>query len=130
MEVYFPCALVLTPSLAYNQRGPGSTVVSGSHRSVDVGDADILLADTEAINQLLSGYSVRSHPRRDLLLCMARVTFDLPQELSAVLSAGGGDLSRAVMESLALEAYRDANFRRRSFAACWDSRAIMNWTPS
>ena len=52
-------------------------------------------------------HSVRPHPRRDMLLCMARVTLDLPEELSAVLSAGGGDLSRAVMESLALEAYRE-----------------------
>jgi hypothetical protein len=38
---------------------------------------------------------------------MARVTLDIPEELSAALSAPGGDLTRAVMESLALEAYRE-----------------------
>ena len=39
--------------------------------------------------------------------CMARVTLDIPEELSAVLSAHGEDLPRAVIESLALEAYRE-----------------------
>jgi uncharacterized protein UPF0175 len=38
---------------------------------------------------------------------MAQVTLDIPEELSAVLSARGEDLPRAVIESLALEAYRE-----------------------
>jgi len=38
---------------------------------------------------------------------MAQVTLEIPEELSAALSPQGGDLSRAVLESLALEAYRE-----------------------
>ena len=38
---------------------------------------------------------------------MAQVTLDIPEELSAVLSSRGEDLPRAVIESLALEAYRE-----------------------
>jgi Uncharacterised protein family (UPF0175) len=37
---------------------------------------------------------------------MAHVTLDIPEELSAAISAPGRDLSRTVLEALALEAYR------------------------
>ena len=40
-------------------------------------------------------------------VCMAHVTVDIPEELSAALSAPGRDLSRTVLEALALEAYRE-----------------------
>ncbi len=35
------------------------------------------------------------------------VTLDLPDELTAALTAQGSDLSRAALESIALEAYRE-----------------------
>ena len=38
---------------------------------------------------------------------MAHVTLEIPEELSAALSSPGRDLSRAVLETLALEAYRE-----------------------
>jgi hypothetical protein len=38
---------------------------------------------------------------------MAQVTLDIPEELSTTLAGPGGDLPRAVLESLALEAYRE-----------------------
>jgi hypothetical protein len=38
---------------------------------------------------------------------MANVTLNIPEELSAAISAPGHDLSRAVLEALALEAYRE-----------------------
>ncbi len=38
---------------------------------------------------------------------MAQVTLDIPEELSAALAAPGTDLPRAVIESAALEAYRE-----------------------
>jgi hypothetical protein len=38
---------------------------------------------------------------------MARLTLDLPEELSAALATQGSDLSRTVLEMLALEAYRE-----------------------
>ena len=38
---------------------------------------------------------------------MAHVTLDLPDELSAALSTPGRELSRSVLEALALEAYRE-----------------------
>ncbi len=38
---------------------------------------------------------------------MAQVTLDIPEELSVALAASGHDLPRAVMESAALEAYRE-----------------------
>jgi hypothetical protein len=36
-----------------------------------------------------------------------RLTLDLPDELSAALSARGDDFSRAAFEAIALEAYRE-----------------------
>ena len=36
-----------------------------------------------------------------------RITLDLPEELSTALAASGPDLSRAVVEAIALEAYRE-----------------------
>jgi predicted HTH domain antitoxin len=38
---------------------------------------------------------------------MQQVTLDLPDELSAFLAASGQDLSRAALEAIALEAYRE-----------------------
>lgn len=38
---------------------------------------------------------------------MAQVTLDIPDELSAALTAPGRELSRSVFEALALEAYRE-----------------------
>jgi hypothetical protein len=38
---------------------------------------------------------------------VAQVTFDIPDELFAVLSAPGREVSRSVFEALALEAYRE-----------------------
>ena len=38
---------------------------------------------------------------------MQELTLTLPDELSAALSASGQDLSRAVFEAIALEAYRE-----------------------
>jgi hypothetical protein len=38
---------------------------------------------------------------------MAQVTLEIPEELSAALAAPGRDLSRTVVEALALEAYRE-----------------------
>jgi len=38
---------------------------------------------------------------------MANLTLDIPEELSAVLAGPGQDLSRSVLEALALEAYRE-----------------------
>ena len=35
------------------------------------------------------------------------IQIELPEELSQVLAAFGGDLSRAVLEAIALEAYRE-----------------------
>ena len=36
-----------------------------------------------------------------------RLTIDLPDELSAALGASGEDLTRAALEAIALEAYRE-----------------------
>jgi len=36
-----------------------------------------------------------------------RVRLDLPEELSAILGAQGADLSRAALEAITLEAYRE-----------------------
>ena len=36
-----------------------------------------------------------------------QVTLDLPDELSAALAAAGSDLSRAALEAIALEQYRE-----------------------
>jgi cation transport regulator ChaB len=36
-----------------------------------------------------------------------QLTLDLPDELSAVLAASGQDLTRAALEAIALEAYRE-----------------------
>jgi predicted HTH domain antitoxin len=36
-----------------------------------------------------------------------QLTLELPEELSAALAADGGDLSRAALEAIALEAYRE-----------------------
>lgn len=36
-----------------------------------------------------------------------QLTLDLPDELSAALSASGSDLPRAALEAIALEAYRE-----------------------
>ena len=38
---------------------------------------------------------------------MKRLTLNLPDELSAALSGSGQDLSRAALEAIALEAYRE-----------------------
>ena len=38
---------------------------------------------------------------------MKQLTINLPDELSAVLSGSGQDLSRAAVEAIALEAYRE-----------------------
>jgi hypothetical protein len=38
---------------------------------------------------------------------MARLTLDLPDELSSFLSVSGRDLQRAAFEAIALEAYRE-----------------------
>ncbi len=38
---------------------------------------------------------------------MQQVTLELPDELSAYLAASGQDLSRAAVEAIALEAYRE-----------------------
>ncbi len=45
------------------------------------------------------------------------VTLEIPEDLAAILGAGGRDLSRAALEALAVEEYRarrlsDAQFRR------------------
>ena len=37
---------------------------------------------------------------------MAHVTLDIPEELSAAISASGRDLTLSILEALALEAYR------------------------
>jgi hypothetical protein len=37
----------------------------------------------------------------------AQLTLDLPDELSAALAESGGDLSRAALEAIALESYRE-----------------------
>ncbi len=39
---------------------------------------------------------------------MANLTLEIPDELSAVLVGPGEDLSRSVLEALALEAYRES----------------------
>ena len=38
-----------------------------------------------------------------------QLTLELPEELSAALAAGGRDPSRAALEAIALEAYRERN---------------------
>jgi predicted HTH domain antitoxin len=38
---------------------------------------------------------------------MLQVTLDLPDELTAFLAASGPDVSRAALEAIALEAYRE-----------------------
>ncbi len=38
---------------------------------------------------------------------MQRLTLELPDEISAYLAASGHDLSRAALEAIALEAYRE-----------------------
>ena len=38
---------------------------------------------------------------------MSQVTLDLPDELSTFLASSGNDLGRAVLETIALEAYRE-----------------------
>ena len=38
---------------------------------------------------------------------MAHVTINIPEELSVAISSPGRDLSRTVLEALALEAYRE-----------------------
>ena len=38
---------------------------------------------------------------------MPQVTLEIPEELTAALSGAGGDLARTLLETLALEAYRE-----------------------
>ena len=45
---------------------------------------------------------------------MAQVTLEIPEELSAALSSPGQDQPRALLESLALEAYRERKPLNRS----------------
>ncbi len=48
---------------------------------------------------------------------MQQVTLELPDELSAYLAASGQDLSRAAVEAIALEAYREGSSPPGSYDA-------------
>lgn len=56
------------------------------------------------------------------------VTLDLPDELTAVLTAQGSDLSRAALESMPSRRIENTNCPPHSYAACWDLNPAMNST--
>ena len=55
----------------------------------------------------MSYYSARHWYQRGRYTTTMQLTLELPDELSAALAASGEDLSRAVFEAVALEAYRE-----------------------
>ena len=58
------------------------------------------------------------------------IKMEIPEDLAAVLSAGGRDLSRAAIEALAVEEYRlrrisDAQLRRLLGISRWQADALL-----
>ena len=58
------------------------------------------------------------------------VTLEIPEDLAAILSTDGRDLSRAALEALAVEEYRarrlsDAQFRRLLGLSRWEADGLL-----
>jgi hypothetical protein len=60
-----------------------------------------------------------------------QITLDLPEDIARQLQAGGGDLSRAAPESLALEGYRSGKLsesqvrRLLNFGTCYEVHGFL-----
>jgi hypothetical protein len=64
-------------------------------------------AQATDIRRSMSYYSARHWYQGGRYTTTMQLTLELPDELSAALAASGQDLSRAVFEAVALEAYRE-----------------------
>ena len=60
-----------------------------------------------------------------------QITLDLPKDIARQLQAGGGNLSRAALESLALEGYRSGKLsesqvrRLLNFGTCYEVHGFL-----